>query len=492
MANYNLVTNSKFKPLTFDELVKPFIMYGAEYKAQEEAFTTLAEQSEVLRQRAAKEPNSEWAKTYNDFANRLSAAADNLATNGLNPASRQSTYNLKKDYNGSIVPIHTAIKQEFEDRDFQSKQDPRLRNQYGAMPTIDERIADPTKRFTTYSGASIEQSAMLSAKAASLRNVIENFGKYRYGWMQHVKETGFDNDALAEILAAANDPSIAGNKEAKIILDIIKNTQDQFGYNNDNTLTQEQKNALNNEVLSGIYKGVEYKNDNSYQQDPIAMAYLNADLADRNNYRQAVRAAAGKAEEKKRNTNIIRRNLYTQEEIDKNKNLANQYDAKKTTAWGYPIDSTNANEAMNAILMSYAGDKIPTAEYKQDKKSKQYSYTASGKSISKSELASNYEAIDMEISSYGTTITFKSKKGGDTKTILLQNSYNPTQEKAITDAAINLQDIYNEFAKMNESDPNYNIVLQSLENATYNLYDYAGYLFGSNKTKPSEVNSTMY
>ena len=35
MANYSLVVNSKFRPYSFDELVKPYMMYGQAYDEQQ-------------------------------------------------------------------------------------------------------------------------------------------------------------------------------------------------------------------------------------------------------------------------------------------------------------------------------------------------------------------------------------------------------------------------------------------------------------------------
>lgn len=85
-------------------------MATQEYNAIEEGIAELGSKADLMRMYANEEPNSEWAKKYNEYANDLDKQAESLAKHGLNPASRQGLLNLKRAYNSSVSPIEEAAK----------------------------------------------------------------------------------------------------------------------------------------------------------------------------------------------------------------------------------------------------------------------------------------------------------------------------------------------------------------------------------------------
>lgn len=105
-----LTNNAQFKPYTFDEMLKPLAMVTQEYNAIEEGIAELGTKADLMRMYANEEPNSEWAKKYNEYANDLDKQAESLAKYGLNPASRQGLLNLKRAYSSSVSPIEEAAK----------------------------------------------------------------------------------------------------------------------------------------------------------------------------------------------------------------------------------------------------------------------------------------------------------------------------------------------------------------------------------------------
>ena len=148
MANYELVIGSKFQPFSFERYIKPYQIYGETYKEQEQAIDTLSAQAETLRQRALTEKgdgNAEWAQRYLDYADSLQRQAEALSREGLNINSRKALSGLKRQYGDIVVPVQKAGEAQAALAKIAASQNPALRMQYGAMPTIEELIADPTK-----------------------------------------------------------------------------------------------------------------------------------------------------------------------------------------------------------------------------------------------------------------------------------------------------------------------------------------------------------
>lgn len=85
-------------------------MATQEYNAIEEGIAELGTKADLMRMYANEEPDSEWAKKYNEYANDLDKQAESLAKYGLNPASRQGLLNLKRAYSSSVSPIEEAAK----------------------------------------------------------------------------------------------------------------------------------------------------------------------------------------------------------------------------------------------------------------------------------------------------------------------------------------------------------------------------------------------
>lgn len=110
MARIVLTNNAKFTPYTFDEMLKPLAMATQEYNAIEEGIAELGSKADLMRMYASEEPDSDWAKRYNDYAKELDKQASSLAKYGLSPASRKGLLDLKRAYSSSVSPIEEAAK----------------------------------------------------------------------------------------------------------------------------------------------------------------------------------------------------------------------------------------------------------------------------------------------------------------------------------------------------------------------------------------------
>ena len=290
MSDYSLVVNSQFQPFSYQEMLAPVLQATQAQEDIENQYSMLDSEANTIQQRALTDSNSEWAKKYTTYTKQLEDSAADLAANGLTPSSRSTLLKLTRDYSGNVKPALMAIQRQAEiAKTQQAKNGEGVRMVYGAMPSIDQLIADPNLDRVSYSGKDIEASAANSAAAASARHVIDNFKKdpANAGWMKHIKETGYSSQAFNAILNEAknsNDPNV------NILAQITNQVKQQFG--NFEGVSDVDKHRLEGEILSGLFKGSVYRNENSYQTDPIYMAELQSRLEEGRQIRAENRALA--------------------------------------------------------------------------------------------------------------------------------------------------------------------------------------------------------
>lgn len=274
MANYTFTVNSTYNP--FDVLNSAIARGDAMTKDMndyQDAYAAIATQAATLQQRAEMEQDSKWAQRYNDYRSKLNDSADLLLRQGLSPATRSLVNDAKTMYASDIVPIQEAVTRQNEEIARRLKAKPEERMQYGRLASIDDYIADPNYMNTLYSGSQIEKDAMEQAAALAKREIRDKWGKAtdlgNY-WMQHLKETGFSNVEMEKLFREINE--LPGqtefvNNPAGYLKYIYDNVRDKYGYREDMTLEPEQREKLDREIFSGIFKGLTHSVDNTMQVD---------------------------------------------------------------------------------------------------------------------------------------------------------------------------------------------------------------------------------
>lgn len=271
MANYSFVINSKFRPFTYEELVAPIKYATEEHNKREEQLSALSSQAETIRERANAEelanPNSKWVKKYREYADNLDKAATELARYGIKGGSRQALMQLRKDYFNSVDPAVKAIEQQKKLVDTQFAMDPTKRMVWGETPTVDQLIGDMSLKPVGYSGKDAYEQAVMSAKGASARNVINAITRdpKLAGYFMKIKEAGYNAQTMDELR------SIPAIKEAE------ERVIEQFeGFNG---LSKLDKAKMRKEVEKGIFDGVIYNKDITPVYDQYADAIRKEQLA---------------------------------------------------------------------------------------------------------------------------------------------------------------------------------------------------------------------
>lgn len=225
MANY-FVINNKFKPYSFDELIKPYQMYAEEYDKQEAALSKLESDAATVESALSKENDPIAYNTYNAYINEVRGAAEDIAKNGLSINTRNRARALVSNFNSEILPIQAAYNRRKELQDEQRKallSNPTLYfqrnfNQVGnPEASIDRFVENPNYDYGNFfSGALLEKQ--VSDIASTLSKELTDYGKgkpldsYTNTFLQ---QHGFTKE---QVLEAINNP---GSEKASPVLTAI-------------------------------------------------------------------------------------------------------------------------------------------------------------------------------------------------------------------------------------------------------------------------------
>lgn len=109
MANFNLVVDtSNFKPFTYEEMIRPLLLYKQEEEARQKAYLDLQEKASTLEDLAASEKDAEAYGAYTAYKNKLREVIDAMAKNGLTRQNNQ-VFNLRKSYINDIKPLNDLL-----------------------------------------------------------------------------------------------------------------------------------------------------------------------------------------------------------------------------------------------------------------------------------------------------------------------------------------------------------------------------------------------
>lgn len=102
-----ITLNSQFRPLSYDELVKPLSDYTEAYNKVEEQYATLAQQTEAWKNIATQENSPEAYAMYKKYSDELNAAVEDFSR-GMTVKNRGQLAGLKSRYASEITPISIA------------------------------------------------------------------------------------------------------------------------------------------------------------------------------------------------------------------------------------------------------------------------------------------------------------------------------------------------------------------------------------------------
>lgn len=265
---HTLVLDTKFKPFSYDEMVKPVIASTQAQQQVEGAYTELLTKANVWEKMANEQKDKRAYKMYKKYADDLKDRAFALFNDGLNQATRANLFNMVSRYSKEITPIENAYNaraREIEEQ-YKGKQAGIVYAGDASQASIDRYLDDPAIKFG--SANSQEGFKRVLTEATALTRKLRDYGSgkkldpYTRTWLKQYgyEDTNIDQ-AIRDIEAAIRgEKNVKGQNILTSILDREMHTSgvDQW----------EDKNAkldYFNRVSPALFAAVGPTEVNSYE-----------------------------------------------------------------------------------------------------------------------------------------------------------------------------------------------------------------------------------
>ena len=258
------VSNAKFRPFSYQEMLAPLAAYTQEYNNVQEGLSGLGDASNTFGQYLT---GTQAGKVVDEYNQKLKTAFEDMNQNGLGATNRGTLYDLKRQYNSDILNINKAA----QSLDAMNKtiQQGKLANpslMTGKLPTVDELLANPTSAPTVVNGEEMYAHAAKSAQAASARKFLTDNtvgqGIMQY-YIHNVVRNGYNPEDLDKFQRMVKDiPELSG---------AISSIKTMYNTQNLGSTDQARSDAY---IMRGIMDGAGYQVKDQYMANPEANAAL--------------------------------------------------------------------------------------------------------------------------------------------------------------------------------------------------------------------------
>ena len=266
-----ITINSRFKPYSYDELVKPLLYYKEAYDKIEKDYSDLAAQAEAFKDIASQEENPEAYKLYKGYSDRLDKAMEDFSK-GMNAATRKDLMKLKRDYSSTIGTISRAYQQA-------SEENKRRSDMLAKNPNI--KMKNKSVKVDEYLGGKtpandyIDTSELLKRASLDFSNIAKTmvsdpkFKATANKYLYNVDITeGISPENLQKLMAKEELKGTAAEKLYKEVYDRYNNI-DIEGY------SPEDQEAIINTIKSAAYTGLS-TTKNQFVSSGLSEAQSNA------------------------------------------------------------------------------------------------------------------------------------------------------------------------------------------------------------------------
>lgn len=194
-----------YEPMTFQEMLQPYAVYGAEEERQNDAYMKLLEDARSLEDLKDSGVDSEEYNKYVDFKNRINSMVDEISATGLSRQTRDNLNKYRAEYQSDFANMVDRIKRRGE---LVKQQRAYLAEHPNAFFDVDYSNTPAIKvvegsSYTPYDMDTAEKQA-----ASDIYNLYLNKGK---------DTTTNDIAAVANsVRAAYNYDTLDDNKKAKV------------------------------------------------------------------------------------------------------------------------------------------------------------------------------------------------------------------------------------------------------------------------------------
>lgn len=258
----NIRITSKFRPFSFDELLKPMLIYKEAYDKAEEDYNSLAAQTEQWRDIANQTKSPEAYAIFNKYATDLQTATENFSK-GMTLQNKGQLLAMKRRYASDILPIAKASEAMKEANEFRMKMGPDAIFEVGEYDSLDKFLHGKTanNKYVSRDALTKRTAAMTEAAMASAMKDPEFQKALGNQYWMLTQHTG---GSYEDLKAAIANNAQAQNRFAEIKAQVMKDA----GHDRYDTMG---KQAIEDAINTGLYAGLD-KPARSFQAN---QAYLN-------------------------------------------------------------------------------------------------------------------------------------------------------------------------------------------------------------------------
>lgn len=272
MAATILNVGSKFNPLSFDEMVKPYLMYKQEADKTEAAINDYTEKGDVIGSLIDPNRDTEASALYNQFNEAAQSAITNFYNNGYTPDVKKSLLNLRKNYATNMSKIQAAYTAREKERAMQNElkaKDPTMMFSRDAnYESLDSYLMGKQPTFNSVSGDYLYKLGLQAGKSASTRQdlTVEARKALENTYWQLKEQQGFTDSQALEYMKDTNP----------IFNSIVSNIRNGSNINSLNPNDQEKANSA---ILNGILSGLVGEQKVDYK--PVINVNVNTEKSDK-------------------------------------------------------------------------------------------------------------------------------------------------------------------------------------------------------------------
>lgn len=254
MASYSIVSNARFRPFSYDELVKPLIQYKEAYDKAEADYTNLAMQTEAWRDIANQENSPVAYKMYKTYSDDLSRMVDDFSK-GMTLSNRGALMGLKRRYASEITPIARAS--EAFDKAEAFRADIRAKNPNAVFEvdrynSIDDFLGGRRPNNAYWDGDSTLKRVAAKAEALG-RSLYSNptAKLFLNGQQYQISQlNGISPEELTQILLHPENINTEAGRQMRKIMEDELSSIDLSKY------SLEGQSKINNIIATGMYAGL--------------------------------------------------------------------------------------------------------------------------------------------------------------------------------------------------------------------------------------------
>ena len=243
-----LVIDSKFRPFSYDELIKPLVQYKETYDKVEADYSNLAAQTEQWKDIANQTQSPEAYAMYSKYANDLNNIVDDFSK-GMTLQNRSQLLAMKRRYASDIQPIARASEAMKEANDLRVKAGPDAIFEVGEYNSLDQFLHGRTanNRYQSRDAITKRTAAMTEAAMASAMKDPEFQKAMGDQYWMLTQHTG---GSYEDLKAAIANNAQAQNRFAEIKAQVMKDA----GYDRYDTMG---KQAIEDAINTGLYAGLD-------------------------------------------------------------------------------------------------------------------------------------------------------------------------------------------------------------------------------------------